>query len=428
MPGVDRVHLVFSNHLVGPQCGTGGSAARRGGRAACDGQPARPRPHSCVHRPARTRPNSTKPLHYPPLTPQGRRLLRRHAAGNRHGHRGRRRIFSDPPAGRPGHGGRPAGSRGGGELCLYDPRASAFGFRCWRVGEGRTPPGRPRARFPAPLPTFHPSHLRPTQSWLIAMYLDCPEDLGVACPAAADVAALRAGIQAGDVHYHAFPLNSQLEAATGPTLAAGVRLTHALDAALGEAWRGGAGWASAAQPPCPCPPPSPSPRRQPRALCRPAPQADLVPERRPLLHPRSPAPPGRRRRARAERGGQCGRAPAGHAPQRPVLVVPPPHWRPPAGLGAPWRLLGEPRGRPGRVRHRQPHGAGRRGCARAVRGVAWRQRGATQRGRGGELGWGGGVGRVAGGGAARLDRGRPAGRPETARPSPPLPQSPHPRP
>ena len=41
---------------------------------------------------------------------------------------------------------------------------------------------------------------------------------------------------------------------------------------------------------------------------------------------------------------------------------------------------------------------------------------------------GGGVGRVAGGGAARLDRGRPAGRPETARPSPPLPQSPHPRP
>lgn len=71
------------------------------------------------------------------------------------------------------------------------------------------------------------------QAWYLSLYLDCPPGLGLNCPSDDDKAALRAAIAAGDITWHAFPHNAELEAGNAAVIAAGLRMTHALDASLG---------------------------------------------------------------------------------------------------------------------------------------------------------------------------------------------------
>ena len=49
-----------------------------------------------------------------------------------------------------------------------------------------------------------------TQSWLVALYLDCPADLGLHCPNAQDKAAFAAAVKKGDIYWHAFPHDAWL--------------------------------------------------------------------------------------------------------------------------------------------------------------------------------------------------------------------------
>eukprot|EP00742_Colponemidia_sp_Colp-10_P005273 GILJ01005632.1.p1 GENE.GILJ01005632.1~~GILJ01005632.1.p1 ORF type:complete len:745 (+),score=92.80 GILJ01005632.1:37-2271(+) len=47
--------------------------------------------------------------------------------------------------------------------------------------------------------------------WLVSIYLDCPPNMGVNCPAPEAVLAFRQAVSQGDITWHAFPFNSQLE-------------------------------------------------------------------------------------------------------------------------------------------------------------------------------------------------------------------------
>ncbi len=56
-----------------------------------------------------------------------------------------------------------------------------------------------------------------TQSWLVSFYLDCPPGMGLHCPSSEQQSALIAAVQRGDITYHAWPFNSELEVCD-PTL------------------------------------------------------------------------------------------------------------------------------------------------------------------------------------------------------------------
>eukprot|EP00040_Diaphanoeca_grandis_P026011 m.144974 g.144974 ORF g.144974 m.144974 type:complete len:865 (-) comp30404_c0_seq3:55-2649(-) len=71
------------------------------------------------------------------------------------------------------------------------------------------------------------------QSYYVSLYLDCPPNIGLPCPTPEEVAALKSAAKAGDVHWHAFPHNAELEMGTPTMLAAGINATHLIDAALG---------------------------------------------------------------------------------------------------------------------------------------------------------------------------------------------------
>ena len=80
-------------------------------------------------------------------------------------------------------------------------------------------------------PTWRLSFM--AQSYYVGFYLDCPEGMGFACPTPAQQDALRAAIARGDITWHAFPHNAELENTSPAMLAEGLRATHALDAAFG---------------------------------------------------------------------------------------------------------------------------------------------------------------------------------------------------
>ena len=73
------------------------------------------------------------------------------------------------------------------------------------------------------------------QIWYISMYLDCPTGFGLRCPSERDKKALRDAIAVGDITYHAFPHNAELEAGSAAVIQAGLQMTHALDAEFGAA-------------------------------------------------------------------------------------------------------------------------------------------------------------------------------------------------
>ena len=71
------------------------------------------------------------------------------------------------------------------------------------------------------------------QSYYLDFYLDCPPGMGFSCPTAKQQDALRAAIKKGDITWHAFPSNAELENTSPAMLHEGIRATHALDAAFG---------------------------------------------------------------------------------------------------------------------------------------------------------------------------------------------------
>lgn len=71
------------------------------------------------------------------------------------------------------------------------------------------------------------------QSYVISLYLDCPPGMGLHCPTPDQVAAFKAGAARGDITWHAFPFNAELEMYNPTFVDEGVALTHSLDASLG---------------------------------------------------------------------------------------------------------------------------------------------------------------------------------------------------
>ena len=67
------------------------------------------------------------------------------------------------------------------------------------------------------------------QSWVVALYFDCPPGMGVHCPSAAAQATAREAIAAGHITWHAFPHNAELEVMGADMIEAGLEMTFALD-------------------------------------------------------------------------------------------------------------------------------------------------------------------------------------------------------
>lgn len=71
------------------------------------------------------------------------------------------------------------------------------------------------------------------QSYVLSLYLNCPPDMGLHCPNASALAAFNAAAVRGDVTYHAFPFNAELEMYDPVFIDAGVQLSHSLDTLFG---------------------------------------------------------------------------------------------------------------------------------------------------------------------------------------------------
>jgi hypothetical protein len=96
-------------------------------------------------------------------------------------------------------------------------------------------PHAPCAAPPLPFPRRAGTRPFPTQSYYLSLYFDCPPGMGLTCPTPAEKAAARAAIVAGDITYHAFPHNAELENTNEAMLREGLRLSHALDEVSGYA-------------------------------------------------------------------------------------------------------------------------------------------------------------------------------------------------
>jgi hypothetical protein len=80
----------------------------------------------------------------------------------------------------------------------------------------------------------HPRNLNfMFQSWVVNMYLDCPAGMGLHCPTPAEIKTFEAAVRAGDITWHAFPHNAQLEIMDPSLIQAGIQMTHDLDARFG---------------------------------------------------------------------------------------------------------------------------------------------------------------------------------------------------
>jgi hypothetical protein len=68
------------------------------------------------------------------------------------------------------------------------------------------------------------------QSWVISMFFDCPTGLGLHCPNATAVSSVRDAVEIGDIVWHAFPHNAQLEVMGETMIHAGLQMTRDVDA------------------------------------------------------------------------------------------------------------------------------------------------------------------------------------------------------
>ncbi len=68
-----------------------------------------------------------------------------------------------------------------------------------------------------------------TQAWLISLYLDCPPNLGLACPPASNLTIFKRAVAQGDITWHAFPHNSQMSLGSAPLYASLLEQVQLLD-------------------------------------------------------------------------------------------------------------------------------------------------------------------------------------------------------
>lgn len=72
-----------------------------------------------------------------------------------------------------------------------------------------------------------------TKGWLVSLMLDCPVGMGFRCPDQAAVQAFREGIVRGDISWHAFPFNTQMEFYDASMVEFALKLVQDLDETLG---------------------------------------------------------------------------------------------------------------------------------------------------------------------------------------------------
>lgn len=83
----------------------------------------------------------------------------------------------------------------------------------------------------------HPCHLftsNSQQAWLLSLFLDCPQRLGIRCPSAELVRDVEDAIRAGDIAWHAFPHNAQIELFDAELLRWAARSVRVLDRRFGR--------------------------------------------------------------------------------------------------------------------------------------------------------------------------------------------------
>jgi hypothetical protein len=68
------------------------------------------------------------------------------------------------------------------------------------------------------------------QTYYLSFYLDCPLGMGLDCPSANQTAAVREAIKRGDITWHAYPHNAELENTSPVMLEEGFLSSAALDA------------------------------------------------------------------------------------------------------------------------------------------------------------------------------------------------------
>ena len=71
------------------------------------------------------------------------------------------------------------------------------------------------------------------QSWVVSLFLDCPQNMGLHCPNASAIADVTEAISHGDITWHAFPHNAQLELMSPAVIEAGLDMTFRLDDRFG---------------------------------------------------------------------------------------------------------------------------------------------------------------------------------------------------
>ena len=72
-----------------------------------------------------------------------------------------------------------------------------------------------------------------TKGWLVSMMMDCPAGFGFECPDAAAVADFERAVADGDITWHAFPFNTEMEYMDKSMLEFSLRLVHDLDDKFG---------------------------------------------------------------------------------------------------------------------------------------------------------------------------------------------------
>ena len=73
-----------------------------------------------------------------------------------------------------------------------------------------------------------------THSWLLSLYFDCPPNMMLHCPTDEAKVNVTAAIKRGDISWHAFPFNSEMELHTVEMLEAGIDVSVNLASKLGR--------------------------------------------------------------------------------------------------------------------------------------------------------------------------------------------------
>lgn len=68
-----------------------------------------------------------------------------------------------------------------------------------------------------------------TQSWLLSLFFDCPQNMDLVCPSPDTVARMERAIRRGQVTWHAMPFNAQVELFDKQLLNEALNLTLSLD-------------------------------------------------------------------------------------------------------------------------------------------------------------------------------------------------------